>query len=60
MTMQSEITFRDSQTAFAEAIAKGRLSMLEGYNNFVGSYMYMGTYKGKDLFKNRDTREYID
>ena len=53
-------TFRDSMTAFDEAIAAGRLSGEESADNFAGNYMYMGSVKGTDQFKHIATRRYLD
>jgi len=44
--------------AFEKAIAQGRLSRDNRKNNFVGNYMYMGFYNGKDNFKDSLTRKY--
>ena len=51
--------FRDSRTAFDEAIAAGRLSADQEATNYAGHYMYMGTQNGIDLFKHIDTRQYL-
>jgi len=51
--------FTDSQTAFEDAIASGRLSSLPGTVNYVGLFMYMGNRNGVSLFKNINTRVYI-
>jgi hypothetical protein len=51
--------FIDSQTAFEDAIASGRLSSLPGTENYAGLYMYMGDRDGVSLFKNINTRVYI-
>lgn len=52
---------KDSQQAFAEAIASGRLSLNPSASNYVGHYMYMGPNVAgtMDTFKHRDTRQYI-
>ena len=52
-------TFRDAQEAFKEAIESGRLSESPRADNFVGDFMYMGTYDGVDSFKNKLTRQYL-
>ena len=52
--------FKDSRQAFEEAIAAGRLSSKDGEWNYAGGWMYMGTYNGKDQFKNINTRLYLD
>ena len=51
--------YRDSQQAFEQAIAEGRFSLDHESAQYVGDYMYMGTKDGVDLFKNRNTREYL-
>lgn len=53
-------TFKDAQQAFKEAIEAGRLSVNPQAENYAGDFMYMGTWDGKDAFKHRDTREYLD
>lgn len=54
------MTFRDSQTAFDDAIRAGRLSADQGSPLFAGRFMYMGTNDaGRDLFKNTNTRQYL-
>ena len=52
--------FKDARQAFRDAIAAGRLSDVDGQQHYAGEYMYMGTYNGKDQFKNILTRLYID
>jgi hypothetical protein len=49
---------KDAQTCFAQAIEEGRLSKDPAANNYAGHYMYMGTWSGKDTFKNRNSRQY--
>ena len=51
--------FKNSQQAFEEAIASGRLSADPVAGNFAGNYLYMGTWDGKDAFKHVETREYL-
>jgi hypothetical protein len=51
---------KDSRLAFQEAIEAGRLSAEDGEWNYAGDWMYMGTYSGKDQFKNIMTRLYLD
>ena len=55
-------TFRDSQTAFNDAIRAGRLSTYPGERNYAGDYMYMGDWAENGTivakFKNIDTRRY--
>ena len=55
---------RTAHAAFDLAISEGRLSdnkWLDGGDNplFAGDYMYMGQKDGRDLFKHRDTRQYL-
>jgi hypothetical protein len=52
-------TFRNSQVAFADAIAQGTLSVSRDADAYAGNYMYMGTANGRDAFKNINTREYL-
>ena len=52
-------TFKNPQQAFEEAIKQGRLSANETDNTYAGHYMYMGTQDGRDLFKNKMTRQYL-
>ncbi len=52
-------TFRDSQQAFADAIAGGVLSEDRAAPTYAGHYMYMHTTGQRDLFKHQDTRQYI-
>lgn len=52
-------TFEESQQAFKNAIATGRLSADKTSENYAGYFMYMGTKDGRDLFKNIDTRQYL-
>lgn len=54
--------WKDSDEAFEQAIAKGRLSTNPRADNYAGHYMYMGpsTRPGVDAFKHRDTRQYIN
>tara|TARA_Y100000310_G_scaffold244623_1_gene249427 strand:- start:12 stop:191 length:180 start_codon:yes stop_codon:yes gene_type:complete len=52
--------FRDPQEAFEEAIRECLLSDKKGdIAPYAGDYMYMGTERGVDLFKNKDTRRYL-
>ena len=54
------MTFRDSQEAFEDALAQGRLSPNRTSLNYAGLYMYMGTDDdGLDLFKHINTRQYL-
>lgn len=50
----------ESKAAFNKAIAEGRLSNDQYADNFAGHYMYMGNHNGKDAFKHRRDRNYID
>lgn len=53
-------TWKDSETAFNEAIAAGRLSTDPSADNYAGHYMYMGPGKqGSDAFKHHITRLYL-
>jgi hypothetical protein len=49
----------DPQAVFEEAIRGGRLSANARDAHYAGRYMYMGTQNGRDLFKHRDTRQYL-
>lgn len=52
-------TYRDSETAFDDAIKTGRLSKIPSDANFAGNYMYMHTdANGRDAFKNIMSRAY--
>lgn len=51
--------FRDSQAAFEDAIEAGRLAASPNGENYAGDFMYMGTWRGIDSFKNRNTRRYL-
>ncbi len=57
---------RAAHAAFDGAIESGRLSAdwyaLGGGDHplYAGDYMYMGTFEGKDQFKHRDTRQYLE
>ena len=44
---------------FEKAIVEGRLSDNSKEDNYAGKFMFMGYQKGKSLFKNIMTREYI-
>ena len=44
--------------AFDNAIKNGRLTDDPKDQNFAGNYMFMGTYNGKDQFKNIMYRKY--
>ena len=50
----------DSDSVFAQAIARGVLSEDPGHTNFAGHYMYM-FHDAEDAawFKHRDTRAYV-
>ncbi len=53
------MTFKDSQAAFEDAIRAGRLSTDKAQANHAGNYMYMHTDDdGRDSFKNIETRKY--
>jgi hypothetical protein len=51
--MEETVTFRESQTAFEEAISRGWFTERQA-----SQWMYMGTYDGVDKFKNIQTRQY--
>jgi hypothetical protein len=53
--------WKDSQQAFEEAIAAGRLSADPQHPRYAGHYMYMGPYDGRggDAFKHSMTRLYL-
>ena len=53
------IEFNDSQAAFEQAIAEGRLSNNQHSPVYAGRFMYMGTKDGLDLFKNIESRRYL-
>jgi len=56
---------RTAHVAFDRAIAAGRLNGA-AFNThgadplYAGDFMYMGSFQGKDQFKNRNTRKYLD
>ena len=52
-------TFRDSTTAFENAIAKGKLARDSRSSDYAGLYMYMHSPDSVDYFKNIATRKYI-
>ena len=49
----------EADLAFEKAISDGRLTHNKLDENWVGNYMYMGTWEKKDQFKNKITRAYI-
>ena len=57
--------WKDSEQAFNDAIASGRLSADRKAHNYAGHYMYMGPGRDKatgesaDAFKHITTRQYI-
>lgn len=51
---------RASHIAFDRAISEGRLSNKDGDPLYAGEFMYMGQHEGKDMFKNINTREYLN
>lgn len=53
------MTYSTPDLAFERAIESGRLSDDETANNYAGDYMYMGSNENVDLFKHRDTRQYL-
>lgn len=63
MTQELEkygIIFKNTQDAFEQALESNRLSHSRLADNYVHNYMYMGTKDGKDMFKNKNTREYLE
>ncbi len=52
--------FKDSEQAFNEAIMQGRLTTDILSPLYAGKWMYMGTDNGHDLFKNINTRQYLE
>ena len=62
------MTVMDPDNAFSAAINSGRLSENSTDDNYAGNYMYMGTQTAsyrpvrqqRDLFKNINTRQYLD
>jgi len=54
---RADMTHRNPQDAFDQAIAEGRLSADEDDTHYAGNYMYMGTVNGCDTFKHIDTRQ---
>lgn len=53
------VTFRDAQHAFDDALAAGRFNRKPESRLYVGKFMYMGTWDGKDQFKDINTRRYL-
>ncbi len=58
---------RESHAAFENAIASGRLERIRYASDgispnpkWAADFMFMGRHECKDLFKHRDTRQYID
>ena len=49
---------QEANEAFKKAIIEGRLTFNEAAPNYIGNYMFMGNYNGKDSFKNIQTRKY--
>lgn len=56
----NEIIFKETQQAFEDAINKGFFSEDPAQPNYAGHYMYMGSRKDVDLFKNTQTRKYVE
>ncbi len=52
-------TFKEPETAFSEALESGRLSHAADADNYAGNFMYVGTWDGKDSFKNIEPRQYL-
>ena len=59
MVRIDEIEYLDSQECFEKAIKEHRLSSTNGDWNYAGDFMYMGTWQGRDQFKNRNNRDYL-
>ena len=60
-----ETEYNDPRAAFNKALESGRLILSKPFGkssaiNLVADYMYMGTRGGVDLFKNSDSREYLN
>ena len=55
----TEPTFKNSDDAFDDAIAAGRLSAHDTGPEYAGNWMYMGTWGGVDSFKNINSRQYL-
>lgn len=55
----SQIGDRNPADAFADAIIQNRLSDAPGAKNWAGNYMYMGTTRAGDHFKNIISRQYL-
>lgn len=51
--------FKNPNQAFNEAVQSGRLSRDPKAPNFIGHYMYMGTWDHHDHFKHSLTRQYL-
>lgn len=64
-THKQNMIFKDAKMCFENAIKEGRLSENVSAYNYAGRFMYMGTKidengKEKDLFKNINTRNYLE
>lgn len=55
-----DVIFRKSEQAFQDALDIGLLNDNPTSFYYAGHWMYMGTWNGKDKFKNIITRKYID
>ena len=53
------VTFRDPQEAFNSALARSQFNRTAASPKYVGRFMYMGTWDGKDQFKDINTRRYL-
>lgn len=49
---------KNPREVFERALKEGKLTLEKG-SRFVGDYMYMGTWDGKDQFKHINTRLYL-
>lgn len=58
-TKSNTPTFRNTEDAFKEAIASGRLCEDPAAAHYAGDYMYMGTVNGLDTFKHSTSRQYL-
>ncbi len=56
---EPEVTFRQPENVFEDAMEQGRLNKDKESPLFVGNYMYMGTWDGVDRFKDSVTRQYL-
>ena len=57
--MRENLRLKDNGKIFDFYISKGIFSDYINLHNFYGDYRYMGTIGKKDLFKHRDTGDYL-